>query len=87
MTSPSDAPRDWQEALADRVWARWRWLVVAVALIFALNSLAGLMVGAVGALAFAGRVSGRVLRARKMVQEVRRLVADPDDSREGAPPN
>ena len=58
MTTVSDeTPRDVGEALADRVWARWRWLILVIALVFALNNFAGMLVGALGAIAFANRVA------------------------------
>jgi len=83
MSPTADAPPDRKEAFADRVWAQWRWLVAAVILVFVLNNFLGVIAGAAGALAFAGRISGRLLKARRMVEEVQRLVADPDDSGRG----
>jgi len=79
-TSPEPTP-DWRDALADRFWARWRLWVVVVALVFALNSLAGVLAGSLGLIAFAHRIAGRALRARRMVEEARRIVADSDDLR------
>jgi FtsH-binding integral membrane protein len=79
MMSSSEPPRDWKEALTDRVWARWRLLLLAVVLLFVLNNVAGLAAGALGLIAFASRISGRLLRARRMVQEVRQIVADSPD--------
>jgi len=52
MTDASETPRGWSEALEDGVWARWRLLLVLVVLLFALNSLAGLVVGSLGFIAF-----------------------------------
>lgn len=80
MTTSSDESRDWKEALADRVWAQWRWLVVGIVLLFVLNNLAGVAAGALGLIAFASRVSGQLLKARRMAQEVRRIVTDSKDS-------
>lgn len=77
VTASNDEPRDWKEALEDRVWARWRWLLVAVLLLFALNNLAGFVAGAVGLIAFANRVTSRLLKAKRVVQEVRKVVAEP----------
>ncbi len=79
MTVPSETPRDWREALEDRVWARWRWLIVLVVFVFVLNNLAGLLVGIVGVLALAHRIAGRVMNARRLAQQVRQIVADPSD--------
>ncbi len=79
MTVPSETPRDWREALEDRVWARWRWLIVLVVFVFVLNNLAGFLVGIVGVLALANRIAGRVMNARRLAQQVRQIVADPSD--------
>ena len=79
MTVPSETPRDWREALEDRVWARWRWLIVLVVFVFVLNNLAGFLVGIVGVLALANRIAGRVVNARRLAQQVRQIVADPSD--------
>jgi len=79
MTVPSETPRDWREALEDRVWARWRWLIVLVVFVFVLNNLAGFLVGIVGVLALAHRIAGRVMNARRLAQQVRQIVADPSD--------
>ena len=76
MTTSDDEPRDWKESVADWVWARWGWLVVGVLLVFALNNLVGVVVGTVGFIAFANRVAGRLLKARRVVQQVRETVAD-----------
>ena len=78
MTIPGDAPRDWKETVGDWLWARWRWLAVAVVLLFALNNLAGMIAGAVGLISFLGRFSGRLLAARRMAEEVRQVVSGPD---------
>jgi hypothetical protein len=75
----NDDPRSWKEALADRVWARWRWLLVAVLVLFALNNMAGFVAGAVGVIALANRAAARVLKARRVVEQVRRVVAEPAD--------
>ncbi len=81
MTTSDEESRDWMDTLADWVAARWRWLVVAVLLIFAFNNFAGLLVGITGLLAFANRVVGRVLGARRVVQQVQQIVTGPDDPR------
>jgi len=73
-----EGSRDWNTILADRLAARWRWLILAVLLLFAFNNLAGLAVGIMGLMAFANRVAGRVLAARRVVQQVQEIVADPD---------
>ena len=82
MTVSGETPRDWMAALADRVWARWRWLVVLVVLVFVLNNVVGLVVGTVGLIALANRIAGRLLKARTVLQQVRQIVTDPDDCRE-----
>ncbi len=86
MTISGEESRDWKEILADWVGARWRWLIVAVVVLFALNNLVGLTVGIMGLLAFANRVVGRVLKARRVVQQVQQIVANPDDLREEVEP-
>ena len=63
----------------DWVAARWRWLLVAAVLLFALNNFVGFVVGAMGLLAFVNGVIGRALRARRVVQQVQEMVTDPDD--------
>ncbi len=68
----------------DWVAARWRWLIVAVVLLFALNNFVGFVVGGIGLLAFANRIVGRVLKAQRVVQQVQQIVTDPDDLREEA---
>jgi len=86
MTISGEESQDWKETLADWVGARWRWLIVAVVLLFAFNNLAGLVVGITGLIAFANSVAGRVLRARRVVQQVQQIVTNPDDLREEAEP-
>ena len=71
--------RDRNRLLLDWVAARWRWLIVAVVLLFAFNNLAGLVVGITGLIALANRVAGRALKARRVVQQVQRIVTGPDD--------
>ncbi len=66
----------------DWVAARWRWLIVAVVLLFAFNNFVGFVVGGMGLMAFVNRVVGRVLRARRVVQQVQQIVTNPDDLRE-----
>jgi hypothetical protein len=58
-------------------------LILAVLLLFALNNLAGLIVGALGMIAFANRIAGRALSARRVVQQVQQIVSDRDDRGEG----
>ena len=86
MTISDEESRDWKEIPMDWVAARWRWLVVAVLLLFALNNLVGSVVGFMGLIAFGNRVVGRVLRARRVVQQVQQIVANPDDLREEVGP-
>jgi hypothetical protein len=86
MTISGEASRDWKETLVDWVGARWRWLIVAVLLLFAFNNLVGLVVGITGLIAFANSVVGRVLKARRVVQQVQQIVTNPDGLREEAEP-
>lgn len=79
MTQPDETPPDWREAVEDGIWARWRWLLAFVVLVFVLNNLVGLVVGGLGVIAFAHRMSGRAIRAAKLAQQVREIVADPRD--------
>lgn len=79
MAISGEESRDWQEILADWVGARWRWLIVAVALLFAFNNIVGLVVGITGLIALANRVAGRVLKARRVVQQVQQIVTNSDD--------
>ena len=85
MAVSSEESPDWNEALMGWVGARWRWIVVAVALIFAFNNLVGFVVGFMGLIAFANGVLGRVLRARRMLQQVQQIVTNPDDLRPDDP--
>ena len=86
MTISGEESRDWKEILMDWVGARWRWLIVAVVLLFAFNTLVGSIVGIMGLIAFVNRVVGRVLRARRVVQQVQQIVTNPDDLREEVGP-
>ncbi len=86
MTISDEESRDWKEILVDWVGARWRWLIVAVVLLFAFNNLVGLVVGFMGLIALANRVAGRVLRTRRVVQQVQQIVTNPDDLREEVGP-
>ena len=86
MTISGQDARDWKGKLGDWIGARWRWLIVAVLLLFAFNNLVGLVVGSLGLIAFANRVVGRALRARKVIQQVQQIVANPDDLREEVEP-
>ena len=82
MTISGEESREWKEILMDWVGARWRWLIVAVVLLFAFNNLVGSIVGIMGLIAFVNRVVDRVLRARRVVQQVQQIVTNPDDLRE-----
>ena len=64
----------------------WRWLIVPVVLVFAFNRLAGLVVGLLGLIAVANRVVGRVLKARRVVQQLQQIVTNPDDFQEEVEP-
>ena len=86
MTISGEESRDWKESLVDWVEARWRWLIVAVLLLFAFNNLVGSVVGIMGLIAFVNRVVGRALRARKVIQQVQQIVANPDDLPEEVEP-
>ena len=86
MTISGEESRDWGEILADWVGAHWRWLLLAVVLLFAFNNLVGLVVGITGLIALANRVAGRVLKARRVVQQVQKMVNNPDDLREEVGP-
>ena len=66
----------------DWVAARWRWLLVAAIVLFAINNLVGFVVGAMGLLAFANGLIGRAVKARRLVEQVQQIVAEPDDLRE-----
>ena len=79
MTISGQDEQDWKGKLGDWIAARWRGLIVAVVLLFVLNNLAGLLVGSVGLIAFANRITGRLLTARRVVQQVQRIVSDSDD--------
>ncbi len=70
----------------DWVAVRWRWLIVAVLLLFALNNLVGSVVGIMGLIAFGNRVVGRVLRTRRVVQQLQQIVTNPDDFQEEMEP-
>ncbi len=84
MTITGEESRDWSEGLMDWVGARWRWLVVAVILLFALNNLAGLVVGSLGFIAVVNGVIGRVLKAKKIARQVHEIITPPDDSEKSA---
>ena len=74
MTISGDESRDWKDALVDRVAAQWRWMILAVALLFAFNNLAGLVLGFTGLVAFANRLVGRLLKAQRVVRQVQGMV-------------
>jgi hypothetical protein len=82
MTISGQDARDGKENLGDWIAAQWRWLIAAVVLVFVINNLVGLLVGSVGLIAFANRIAGRFLSARRVVQQVRQIVSDPDDREE-----
>lgn len=63
------------------IWARWRWLLAGVVLLFILNNLAGIVVGAVGLVAFANRIVGGVLGGLRAVQQVQEIVGGPEEGR------
>ena len=86
MTISDEESRDWKEILVDWVGARWQWLIVPVVLVFAFNRLAGLVVGLLGLIAVANRVLGRVLKARRVVQQLQQIVTNPDDFQEEVEP-
>ena len=79
MTISGQDARDSKAKLGDRIGARWRWLIVAVLLLFVINNLVGLVVGSLGLIAFANRIACRVLSARRVVQQVQQIMSDPDD--------
>ena len=79
MTASDHESRDWGERVGAWLGARWKGLVVAVLLLFALNSLAGLVVGAMGLILFAHRVAGRLMGARRVVDHIQQFVSDPDE--------
>jgi hypothetical protein len=78
-TLSSEESRDWMDAVADWVVARWRWMVVGVVVLFALNNFAGAIVGFTGLIAFANRIAGRVLKAKRVVQQVQGMVDKSDE--------
>lgn len=84
MTDSDRDSRDWGERLGAWLGARWQWLVLAVLLLFALNNVVGIVVGAVGLIAFANRIAGRLLSAGRVVRQVREIVIEPDDSGDDA---
>ena len=86
MTISGEESRDWKESLAVWVEARWRWLIVAVLLLFAFNNLVGSVVGIMGLIAFVNRVVGRVLKTRRVIQQVQQIVTNPDNLREEVGP-
>ena len=81
MTIVGAESRDWRESLVGWVEAQWRWLILAVVLLFALNNLVGSVVGFMGLIAFINRLVGRALRARRLVQQVQEIVTKPDELR------
>ena len=79
MTISGQDSTDWGEKLGAWIGARWQWLIVAVLLLFAFNNFVGVVVGSLGLIAFANRIAGRLLGARRVVQQVQQIVSDPDD--------
>ena len=86
MTISGEESRNWKESLVGWVEARWRWLIVAVLLLFAFNNLVGSVVGILGLIAFVNRLVGRVLKTRRVVQQVQQIVTNPDNLREEVGP-
>jgi hypothetical protein len=86
MTISGEESRNWKESLVGWVEARWRWLIVAVLLLFAFNNLVGSVVGIMGLIAFVNRLVGRVLKTRRVVQQVQQIVTNPDNLREEVGP-
>ena len=81
MTISDEESRDWTKAPVAWVGARWRWLVVAVLLLFALNNFVGAVVGIMGLIAVVNGVVGRALRARRVLQQIQQVVASPENQR------
>lgn len=79
MTTSGQDSRDWGEKLGAWIGARWRWLIVAVVLLFAFNKLVGVVVGSLGLITFANRIAGRLLGAQRVVQQVQQVVSDSED--------
>ena len=79
MTSSGQNSRDWGEKLGAWIGARWQWVIVAVLLLFAFNNFVGVAVSVVGLIVFANRIAGRLLGARRVVQQVQRVVSERDD--------
>ena len=86
MTISGEESRDWKEIAADWAAGRWRWWIAAVLLLFVLNNFVGSVVGIMGLIAFGNRVVGRVLRTRRVVQQVQQIVSNPDELREEVGP-
>jgi len=86
MTISGEESRDWKEIAADWAAGRWRWWIAAVLLLFVLNNFVGSVVGIMGFIALGNRVVGRVLRAKRVVQQVQQIVTNPEDPREEAGP-
>ncbi len=86
MTSSSEEAGDRKETFLDWAVTHWRWFVVPIVLLFALNNIAGLVVGITGLIALANRVAGRALKARRVVEQVQQIVSGPDDPREDVGP-
>lgn len=82
MTTSGQDSRDWGEKLGGWIGARWRWLVLGVVLLFALNNLVGVVVGALGLIFFANRIAGRLLAAQRVVERVHQVVGDSDNGGE-----
>lgn len=61
-------------------------MIAAVVVLFVLNNVVGVVVGITGVIAFGNSVAGRVLRARRVVQQVQQIVSNPADFGEEAEP-
>ena len=79
MTISSEEAGDRKETFLDWAITHWRWFVVPIVLLFALNNIAGLVVGIMGLSAVVNGFVGRVLKAKRVVQQVQQMVASPDE--------
>ena len=79
MTNSSEESRDWTDVVADWVSARWRWILAGIVVLFALNNFAGSVVGLTALIAFGNRLVGRVLKARRVVQQIQGMIDESDE--------
>ncbi len=79
MTISSEEAGDRKETFLDWAITHWRWFVVPIVLLFALNNIAGLVVGIMGLSAVVNGFVGRVLKAKRVVQQVQQMVASTDE--------